>query len=66
MIDDDDVNFVGLMGMMDGWSFVWLAVFAVVLIAYCSNVDECAKRSCPLGMTPKLMKHECLCVTVAR
>ena len=63
MIDEDDVTFTALVAP-SGW--IGLIILILVLVAYYSNQDECAKRSCPTGQTPVLMHHDCLCVERAR
>lgn len=69
MIDDDDVTSVALMTLLsDGpvMSMVGLAFLIVVLVWQCQDADTCAQMHCPLGQTPKVMKHDCLCVTEAK
>lgn len=64
MMDDSDSDTFWIAAMFTkgpiGWIF--LALFIVVLFVVASNKEDCAKKSCPNGMTPKLMSHECLCV----
>ena len=68
MIDDDDVRDAAFLSSgLTGWGALFGLVLVVVL-AYvaCENAKECETRSCPDGQKPKLMKHECLCVTEAK
>lgn len=68
MLDDDDVrDFVLLSNprTLFGWAILLALLVALVLVVS-ANEDECAKRSCPTGQTPRLMKHECVCITVAK
>lgn len=65
MIDDSDGNFVllagssgtGLAGLV-----VTLVIAAIVYAIAASNREDCGKRHCAAGLTPKVVDHECVCV----
>lgn len=68
MLDDSDLDFAilstggggGLFGIIFG-----ICIIVIIAIAVSNNKDECSKMHCPDGQAPKLMAHECLCVTRA-
>lgn len=72
MLDDSDVDFAILSGP-SGWgggagcifSLIWLAIVIIILVVVMDNHEECGQMKCPEGQVPKLMSHECLCVTKA-
>jgi len=68
MIDDDDVRDFALLSNPQTklGAILTLIVLVVLAVIASMNDDECAQRTCPAGQTPKLMKHECLCVTIAK
>lgn len=43
-----------------------LAVAVAIWIIAAQNSGECEKKTCPDLQAPKLMEHECLCVTKAK
>jgi hypothetical protein len=67
MIDEEDADFVWLAWM--GWpggfvcTAVGLAIVAAVMFFAAQNEADCSKRTCMDGAHPKLMDHECVCVT---
>lgn len=65
MIDDDDVAIAAALWNPTGpvSAIIGLAVVVALAWAACSNDAECAKRSCPHGLAPRLLDHECVCVT---
>lgn len=68
MIDDSDVHDFEIMALFTdgpaGW--ILLAIAVVLLIIVAGNEEDCAKKTCPSQMTPKLMEHSCMCVTEAK
>ena len=68
MIDYDDADDVAFMGMFsEGGVAIILIIAAIIFYMMASSNDtECQKKSCPVTMSPKLMKHECLCVVEAK
>lgn len=73
MMDDDDLTTVIITAPIGGSgpaggivSLISLAVILIVACVVAGNKDECSKRHCPDQQTPKLMNHECLCVTAAK
>jgi hypothetical protein len=67
MIDSDDADMVGLIGLLmpEVLGFLILAIGIAVAIIASQNEQECGERHCDHG-TPKLIKHECLCVEGAK
>jgi hypothetical protein len=37
-------------------------VVVIVAIIASQNDEDCSKRKCDAGLTPRLIHHECLCV----
>lgn len=69
MIDDSDADDFWLIALItDNPIIIVLALVAGIVfgIIAVSNSQKCSTRHCPDGQTPKLMNHECLCVTRAR
>jgi len=53
----------------DLWPVALLIVLCGVIVAVVmARHDDCARRECPEGMSPKLVRpdYECLCVTRPR
>ena len=69
MIDDDDVSFTAVTLSTTSGDWIWFLIcVAIVVVMSCivtSNKDECSRMRCPVGLSPKLMEHECLCTTKA-
>lgn len=67
MIDDSDTDFALLasMGSSGIGGLILLALAIVFAVIAYQNKGECAQKHCDVG-TPKLMAHECLCVTGAK
>lgn len=68
MIDQEDADLIAI-----GWpaaggflTLIGLILFIVVQVAACENEKACAEKSCASGSRPKLMAHECLCVSGAK
>lgn len=68
MIDHDDVDDVGLVAMLSSGSLFVAAVILMLILAYvvAKNEDECAAKTCPVGMSSKLADNDCLCVMKAK
>ncbi len=68
MIDHSDGDDFWLASMFtSGPAGLVLLVIAIILWCVAAGDDsDCAKKSCPIGMTPKLMEHSCLCATEAK
>lgn len=67
MIDDDDVDTVMVASFVSSGTLGWL-LFLVALLLLCvvaANHDDCAKLHCTAGV-PRLIEHECLCVSPAK
>lgn len=64
MIDDSDVDFFVLFANPKTWvGLLLMIIVAVGLIFIVSdNKDICAKKTCPAGLSGRLITHECLCV----
>ena len=69
-IDDSDVSLaIWTSGGGGGGCFgIILSVAFILVIAYFAqqNNDDCAKRSCPEGQSPKIISHDCICVNKAK
>lgn len=67
MLDDSDVDFVILSGGGGSLAAVVVTIVLAIVVAVivAGNKEDCAKMKCPDGHEPKLMAHECLCVTKA-
>lgn len=53
------------------WYCFWLAFVLVAYVAYWSETDECARRRCPAGERPAMVRvglvsYGCLCAGVPR
>jgi hypothetical protein len=70
MIDDDDASDAFMVAALSPGGFgaflVFLAIAIVFAVYASNNRAECSTRACPSGQSPKLMNHECLCVTRAQ
>jgi hypothetical protein len=68
MIDHDDGDDFWLASLFTpgGLGIILLIIAIVFWIIAASNDADCSKKQCPAPMTPKLMDHQCLCVTEAR
>lgn len=69
MIGDEDVEGWAIFGDMGrGWAGVLVFLAILFLLVYCAHKDgeECARRACPEGSWPKVVAHECSCVTPAK
>lgn len=68
MIDFDDADDTAWLAFFcEGPLAIIVAIVAVIL--FCMAVDnknECAKKTCPADMKPKLTQHDCVCVVEAR
>lgn len=67
MIDNDDADDMMLVALFtDGpWGVVALVVACIFMFYACQNEKDCSTQACPNGGQPKLMAHDCLCVTKA-
>ncbi len=72
MLDDSDLDFAILSGPSGGGggggcliAIIWLIIVIVIALFVMDNHDKCGKMKCPEGQVPKLLSHECLCVTKA-
>lgn len=62
MIDYEDADFP-----LWGVGGVAGLILAIILWAIAASNDaDCSKKTCPNGMQPRLMSHDCLCVERAR
>ena len=68
MIDHSDGDDFWLASLFTpgGLGIILLIIAVVLWIMAMSNDVDCSKKQCPLDMSPKLMNHECLCVTKAK
>lgn len=66
MLDDSDSDMLGALFVFGGGGLVIFVLWIVVSIAVANNKDECGAMRCPDGLQPKLMAHDCLCVTKAK
>jgi len=67
VIDDSDGDFALLasIGTPGGCGVLLLALAIVFYVIASNNKSDCAQKHCDVG-TPKLMAHECLCVSGAK
>lgn len=68
MMDDSDTDFAALATLSSGSGcglIVGIVIVIIVAVIVSQNKDECAQKHCDVG-TPKLMAHECLCVSGAK
>lgn len=68
MIDDDDVDFASFAWPAGGLFISLLGLVVIILLWYTAdkNKTECAAMKCKMmSASPKLIKHECLCVEKA-
>lgn len=70
-IDDSDVSLAlwsGGGGGGGGCFGVILSVIFVLVLVYFAhqNEEDCSKRSCPEGQSPKIVSHDCICVNKAK
>lgn len=68
MLDDSDTNFIvaafsptSPLGLV-----VWILAIAIVAAIVSSNKADCAAMNCAPPAQPRLVAHECLCVTPAQ
>jgi len=71
MIDFEDVEIVAIAGDGGrGCGPIGAILFLVLVIAFffiaLSNSDECSKKHCSNGSTPRLQNHSCQCVEEAK
>ena len=54
--------------MLSSGSLFVAAVILMLILAYvvAKNEDECAAKTCPVGMSSKLADNDCLCVMKAK
>ena len=71
MIDFEDVELVAISG--NGGSgcgpvgaIIFLVLIVVMFCVALSNSDECSKKHCTNGGTPRLQNHACQCVEEAK
>ena len=66
MIDDDDVALTAIAWPSGGclWTVLGVVVVIILAVVALENEGECARRTCPNGATPRVMAHECVCVTL--
>mgnify|MGYP001579847556 CR=1 FL=1 len=64
MVDDSDVELAAWIFNPTTWFGLGLTVMVLLIIALiaASNEKECEAKHCDAGK-PKLMDHECVCVT---
>ena len=66
-IDSDDVSDLAWMSSPSSvaGAIATLIVLAIVYFIAASNEADCQKRKCAENLTPKVVKHDCLCVQKA-
>lgn len=65
MIDHDDEDTVWFVAMFEDNPIISLILFVIliiVIIVATANESDCSKKTCPDGMNPRLMDHDCLCM----